>query len=1120
MHKGNAISSVPAGHYFYFTELQRYGMAVMSRDDWPVIIREPDKNLPTLIKDNKDSASIYDFLTALGVSEFKYKHYLLDGGYEIKSFSLEEVKNLIAYVDGAADDTSDNGTSYRDRTSNPDLKTDEKTIGQIQNSPEGCLIANRDWSTNQDIKKAATTSYSSGNNVQISTSVKLYFHKKHSERTERVPSFTGHTLYTAHPRRRSGAKYAFKQSQKEETGVYLGKVNLTESNYASMVSAPLKMIYNHSEGVWENSSSFLCMLLEDLEAPVIVDPGININDLTTTVKDFYGSDPSTPVSEFTTGLGMPLSIQDNNPRSFGPNLIKYDGVTKVEKVRVVNRTTQFFTKGEIALVQQLDGENILIKISGDGAIEERPASFSGPWLFSKFLASSDDYFRLTNGDFIRAGDEVINFVYDKMYRSNESRNLSLDYFQDTALNQTKSNLARPNIETGTLTDNAYTDRLNVSVPTPDSFSTLLDDIDTSQINMFWGPLFPNGYSGRKFKDGEDSLDEFQIPAEVATLGPFKNPAGDDDGSPIENHTAVVTNINGTSHENLSNLRQDYSERFVYASGWNAKPNNNGTTVQFSLCPAELYAHLDESTRLIADGKLYSSTEESTRNFYDRAADFHGMGAGTNLFGGATFTSVTSKEIADKHLYDSRQTSAGPKYDAFVQREPSQFNIPMGCYDMFGDDNANTPYLGANAVGTTCGRRLVFKKGSWSLNVDTEQVFGTQGVFFGGGGGGNVSVSILPFVGGWVNDTRGKTISGTTVVWGSSLDRIESFGTAALHVQVYDGWPREDTLWLAQYAQPLHFNQGAYGSESPVIEEVVDSWNEETNSFRDVYVSKQQQEFRVDYFVPTRCDYVVYNEDRKLVFQEGLPLEGDEIPVGLVDPSVELRPERLWIAKFHRRGKFVTKYGYKWDKKMIGVGGSTGIVDAGTGFEVGNLIKLDYNIAIKVTAVGEDGGISSFTLADSSDFADRSDDELGPLTIPDRTSDDLTKTYNFKCRGEGITPEDFSNGPVEFLAGSLTGGDSATITFSSAYCWERPMWDYGPKDQSGLTRVSLPSTNGQKRITGYKTSTVAVDANDESPYPGQYEIFTYCHNDIGIFLQNDPDITTGIQMHNYIKATFS
>ena len=1126
MHKGNAISSLPAGHYFYFTQLQRFGLAVMSRDDWPVIKQEPDANLPDVLKENKGASDIFALCQALGVTDFKYREHNLEGGTTIKTVTISELRSLINYTDGVVSDDNDNGKSYKQRISNPDLKNMEKKLGKIQNSPEGCLIGNWNWTDNKAQMVKRKKSYT-GVQTDISNSVKVYFHKKHHERTDRVPSFRSDTLFTAHPRRRSGAKYAFKQSLKEETGVYLGKVNLTESNFASMVSAPLKMIYNHSEGVWENSSSFLCMLLEDLDAAEIVDPGVTPDNLNFESSSFYGDSASLPVWDFTTCLAMPLSIQDNNPRAFGPNLIKYDGETKVEKIRVVNRTTQFFSKGEMALVQQVDGENLLIKISGDGVISERPPEFVGPWLFSKFLASSDDYFRLTNGDTVQAGNEIIDFVYDKLYRSNEGRTLGVGYFQDNALNQTKANAGRPNISTGSLSDNAYTNRINVAVPTEDSTSFILDDIDTTQLNMWWGPVFTGGYGGRKFKVGDEEVfDEFQIPAEVATLGPLKNAAGDYDGSPIEDHSKVLDIINFGSSKELSNSRFA-DDRYVYSSGWNAKPNDPNT-IQFSLCPAELYGHLDVASKTIPDNKLDSYAAETCRNFYDAAANFHGMPAGTNLFGGASFPTVTSTQIADNHIYDSRQSYSGPKYDAYIQQPPSMFNLPAGSYKMFGDPNENAQYSGANAVGMTCARRLVNKSGSWSLNVDTEQVFGTQGVYYGNaGGGGGIQLSILPFIGSWVNDTRGQSISGTTVVWGSSQDRIESFGTAALHVQVYDGWPREDTLWLAQYAQPLHFNAGAVDSVGELVDETVGSWDVSDEENKDVVVQNYKIETRVDYSVPTKIDYAVFAESRKHIFGAGLPLDGDEIPVGTVDPSIELRPKRLWITKFDRRGKFVTKYGYKWKQKVIGVGGSVTVVKAGSGFNVGQTVVLGPKMAIKINGVDEEGGITSASIADSEDFADacaagNTSSGCCPLVIPDRLTDsgEGSKTFNYKCRGEGVIPQDFADGGSSYDVDNPQGGESAEIKFSTAYCWEMPMWDYGPKDQSGLTRTSLPSTNGQKRITGYKTTTISVDSNLESPFPGQYEIFAYCHNDIGIFLQNDPDITTGYQMHSYIKATFS
>ena len=151
MHKGNAISSLPAGHYFYFTQLQRYCLAVMSRDDWKKIRLEPDSNLPLDLKNNKSQVDIYGLCQALGATQFKYRENSLDGGTTIKTLSIDEVKELINYTDGDPTDADDDGTSYKDRISNPKLKTLEKKLIKIQNSKEGCLIANRNWTTDTDM---------------------------------------------------------------------------------------------------------------------------------------------------------------------------------------------------------------------------------------------------------------------------------------------------------------------------------------------------------------------------------------------------------------------------------------------------------------------------------------------------------------------------------------------------------------------------------------------------------------------------------------------------------------------------------------------------------------------------------------------------------------------------------------------------------------------------------------------------------------------------------------------------------------------------------------------------------------------------------------------------------
>ena len=88
MHKGNAISSLPAGHYFYIAGLQRYGLAVMSREDFKEIIKESNSNLPGPLHDYA-GFDIFNFLTTeYGAVSFQHKLYDASGGYTIKTSHL------------------------------------------------------------------------------------------------------------------------------------------------------------------------------------------------------------------------------------------------------------------------------------------------------------------------------------------------------------------------------------------------------------------------------------------------------------------------------------------------------------------------------------------------------------------------------------------------------------------------------------------------------------------------------------------------------------------------------------------------------------------------------------------------------------------------------------------------------------------------------------------------------------------------------------------------------------------------------------------------------------------------------------------------------------------------
>lgn len=1050
MYKGNVESSVKAGHYFYFQAFQADGLAVCSSGDWATMSGIY----------NSSDATIFDYAGSMS-----YEKPLVGGGTTTVTFTSSEISDLVDYVEN---------TTYKTRTNDTNSSGDEKTIRQIQASKYGCLY----------------------NGLGTSSAKKLYFMKKHEENISRVPSLHSDTLITATPRRKSGAKYAFKQSLSEDTGVYIGDVHVSKDNYAACVSAPLKLIYNHNQGLWECSSSFLCVLIEDIDAADIISPDLSVDNLEgKTSSEFYGAGATNSMNNFTTGLAVALTVHDNNPYSFGPSLVKYDGSTRVEKIRVVNRTPQLFNKGEIALVEQVDGENILIKISGDGTVQERPPKFKGPWLFTKFYTSSDEYYRFTNGDRITYGQEVIDFTYDKLFRTNETKNLS-DYHQDVIMNQ----IASGDGLRGTATHTAFGDRININVGVGNNDQIGALSVLAEDIYMFWGPMFPNGMNA-----GGGGRDKFQLPAEAACLGPFKDESGEYDGSPVEYAAATLTAINNGS---LSDLKARLGgSQYSLASGLNLKPAISNT-IQFSLMSADLYGHLDEAS---TQTNLTYGNEKEVRNFYKTSKSFSGAPLTTNWFGGKHTNQITGTiQGAWSHIYDSAPTSTGPKYDAYVTKEPQ--DKPQGAWEIFGDASyGDWDYRGANAVGLICARRLVEKNGEWTLNVDTEQTFGMRGRFFGGATGAYISANVTSlFAGGGIsfssNSFVSEPIQGVTTVWGSTLDRIDSFGTAALHVQVWDGWPREDTLWLPQYASVLHFTPTGSSTTKTYT---VDSWNETDEEWEEVEIEVDQIDSIVDFKVPTYGHEI----DGKQVYNTAP--DGQTVGLGVI--SGALRPQEYWNVDKSARRRYVTYYGYQYNRTVIGVGGTGSIITAGSGFQEDEFVDLGRGVKIKVTSVDADGGITGFSLLGSGET-----EPSQTVTIPDRI--DGTSEHSFLFRGEGFEPKEF---PVTLNVPSVTGGEAAEIQWPSAFGWDKPDWIAGPKPQSELVRCSLASGSGQNATYGGRSVQIGVSANDNNPaayknslYPGEYEIFAYCHNDVGIFLHKSPHATSPYMYHQYITATFS
>lgn len=264
----------------------------------------------------------------------------------------------------------------------------DRKIIDIKNSLGGCVKV-------QFPKSALFTGGSSDDFFTY----KVYLYDRKRRDNRRTMSYAGAPMVTDVPRRASGAKYAFKKTLSHQTnsysniGSYLNPDEGGLNNPNNAITAPIRLAYNTTDCVFEAANQILVRLLTDVDAaPLTSDvPPDNFN--VTSNSDFYDIDGAYYMGQFTTGLAIPLCIENGNPHMFGPNIIECQE-KKLEKIRVVNRSLKSYKVGEQALANNINGEWVLASL-GEGE-ELDGASSVRDWAFTKMIANSDAFFKDDN----------------------------------------------------------------------------------------------------------------------------------------------------------------------------------------------------------------------------------------------------------------------------------------------------------------------------------------------------------------------------------------------------------------------------------------------------------------------------------------------------------------------------------------------------------------------------------------------------------------------------------------------------------------------------------------------------------------------------------------------------
>ena len=1072
--------------------------------------------------------------------------------------------------------------------------------------------------------------------------LRLYFADKAVLSSSRIVVPKGPPKFTDIPRRPTGKKYSHGKSAKQPIGVSIDLEDSDLNDPEDSVVADMRMSYNPAINKWEVQNQILARLLTDVDPAPIRSVPLDIVDVDAIpAEDFSDVGGDKYLGQFSTGLAMPLSSENGNPHTFGPNIIKCSDGSECEKIRVFNRANKTYTKGQLVICHFIGNEWIIQDFGADLEFEPRAVGV-GTWQFAKFITSTNTHFREGNPEFDSDGDfknlqirpdEWSTILRDRFYKENDTTTLSQNGVSSavTALTSNINLKAKLNtdIMQSTIWDQ-YNNGQQFNIINPEGKGL---DPDWNEVcPMYWGPVFNGGFAknvkamgvegstewkpylgrngavnlpiddlihfagyGSSLGSDRESIRSPHLPPEVAVNGPWG-----EDSSPVESYHNMARDINNNNYDFMVDGSHQYYSYYEDEDGnkstFALKPNDPNVVTFIAL--AGEFAAADD---LLAQSKIMPVNYRSQRAFYDKARSFSGVGnvgMGRALYRGnpevGTYNRLQPVNLLDSAAlqaeddtidstnranytawqrenaltcpnasapFDQQKSPANPTTDpvtgeindpcmpptsapSLSETITSVRTVPYDYYVKSKFDNSvfgpNDAYIssdgddqGAECQGIITARTKLLRQGGGAVTFETLNTFGMVGTVTANVQ--NANISIIPLFPPIALGTGGSfSVNPRSRVWGNAEQGPENFGLTALHVQVFDYWPPEQTLYIAPYFTILHFNAGRFNS-SPISEK---KW------FR----PKPSDKSKINYVDPvagTPTEQMIADEGLLSAEVEKLSYEGVDFrvptrhklrvlddPIGetlsykeSIDADTELRPKEYWNVSTDARGLLLTNGGAVSTHLAIGVAFKEkeydpqeidygellpdryDIVDEGEGFEVGQVVtSVSKGVMIEVTSINANGAISGFKFAkkNSEEF---SQDNLGP------------GGYEL---GDDLEPSDFPL-TLSFISGA-TGGVTARIKFTRGMIYRKVVYHRAPERYTPAfkgTRISESCGQGDQYVRGkIKSTSITLDDNSSyHPYPGEYEAFFYFHNDISHTFMAGNTLNSNPYLQ-YIKLTIS
>lgn len=654
-----------------------------------------------------------------------------------------------------------------------------------------------------------------------------------------------------------------------------------------------------------------------------------------------------------------------------------------------------------------------------------------------------------------------------------------------------------------------------------------DEASSMAFPIFWGMLFPDGYTSETTKAfrsltettdiyrGDQNLSELSCAATTCVYDfrdPLKNfkfarylGLGDRSLSFVRRTGGLHRSLNGfksiltdtTKLHNYVSMIGDGAGRSGFDTSRITSQNNiyglqpvNPSKIQFSSMSLEsLYSasfinpeggsnnnfgwnHLYEAFGCTDEqpvneeaflscgriGSLTATFSDGTQSKpYQEYANFivwGGLGAKqlvtNDIFGNAFFNDSNNRYNIDA-VSPSKSYLSSVNNNALYNRH----TLPIGV--LMGSKVSASPIYGPNtSVGRipcmpilTCKSTLTTT--AKSLLFSTQESFGAKQKKTAGGGSGP-SITTLPLIGGLVLALAGSIGLNTGFPqWGGDND-IDSFGTTALHVRVFEHVPPNQLIYIGPIFTPIHFNPSDDLNKVSLITNSDGTYDTRTDTpFTPNVIG-------VDFQVPTR----------KFINPETSNMNKIAFNRNEIVTENTLASKSDWKYITVRRAKMLTGGGFAYFQPVIMISNAT-IKNGGSNYQIGDALILSDGSKIKV-ADAPAGIIKDIEFEPnfSGDYTKQTTDGLSTLK----------PTFKFE---ESET------------AGTNTLGSGAEFNYTFIIKYDIRL-DLPPKESSRSQNGDLltaPNKRGADFISTESSTTIDLVSSEGN---NSFDIFYYYHND--------------------------